>query len=200
MKQPLCWITNAFDRSPAELLWVTSDKWGPLEGLAAEPLLRLRQDLRRAARDGERRRRRAACARCRCRRSRPAIMRGRFHPTDGQLYACGMFAWAGNQTAARRVLPRPLHRQAGRPAGRPEGEVGRGGNHVHRRLDPANAADVKNYEVKVWGLKRSQNYGSKHIDERPLAVAKAALLPDGKTVRLDIPDLAPTWAWRSSTG
>ena len=26
------------------------------------------------------------------------IMRGRFHPTDGQLYTCGMFAWAGNQT------------------------------------------------------------------------------------------------------
>ena len=32
MKQPLCWITNTFDRSPAELLWVTSQKWGPLEG------------------------------------------------------------------------------------------------------------------------------------------------------------------------
>ena len=26
------------------------------------------------------------------------VMRGRFHPDDGQLYACGMFAWAGNQT------------------------------------------------------------------------------------------------------
>jgi hypothetical protein len=32
MEPPLCWITNAFDRSPAELLWVTSDKWGPLKG------------------------------------------------------------------------------------------------------------------------------------------------------------------------
>ena len=30
--QPLCWITNAFDRSPAELLWVDSPKWGPLNG------------------------------------------------------------------------------------------------------------------------------------------------------------------------
>lgn len=26
------------------------------------------------------------------------IMRPRFHPTDGQLYVCGMFAWAGNQS------------------------------------------------------------------------------------------------------
>ena len=26
------------------------------------------------------------------------VMRGRFHPGDGQLYTCGMYAWAGNQT------------------------------------------------------------------------------------------------------
>ena len=26
------------------------------------------------------------------------VMRGRFHPGDGQLYACGLFAWAGNKT------------------------------------------------------------------------------------------------------
>jgi hypothetical protein len=32
MKQPLAWITNAFDRSPSELLWVTGNDWGPLKG------------------------------------------------------------------------------------------------------------------------------------------------------------------------
>src|SRR5262249_16632259 len=32
MKQPLVWITNAFDRSPSELLWVTGDGWRPLKG------------------------------------------------------------------------------------------------------------------------------------------------------------------------
>eukprot|EP00913_Durusdinium_trenchii_P008872 g8338.t1 len=32
MQQPLCWITNKFDRSPAELLWVKSSRWGPLNG------------------------------------------------------------------------------------------------------------------------------------------------------------------------
>ncbi len=26
------------------------------------------------------------------------VMRGRFHPVSGQLYCCGMFAWAGDQT------------------------------------------------------------------------------------------------------
>ena len=32
-----------------------------------------------------------------------------------------------------------------------------------------------------------------NIDEKPLAVAKATVLADGKTVRLGLPDLAPTW-------
>ena len=32
MKPPLCWITNAFDRSPSEMLWVSGDGWGPLKG------------------------------------------------------------------------------------------------------------------------------------------------------------------------
>ena len=32
MQQPLCWITNAFDRSPAELLWADTESWGPLNG------------------------------------------------------------------------------------------------------------------------------------------------------------------------
>ena len=60
-------------------------------------------------------------------------------------------------------------------------------------LDAKNAADPKNYEVKVWGLKRSQQYGSKHIEEKALAVSKATVSADGKTVRLELADLAPTW-------
>ena len=32
MQPPVCWITNDFDRSPAELVQVTSDVWGPLKG------------------------------------------------------------------------------------------------------------------------------------------------------------------------
>ncbi|MGL4420023.1 MAG: hypothetical protein ACRCZF_05110, partial [Gemmataceae bacterium] len=46
---------------------------------------------------------------------------------------------------------------------------------------------------KVWGLKRTQNYGSKHIDEKSLRVTKATVSPDGKKVHLELPDLAPTW-------
>ena len=32
MIQPLLWIDQKYDRSPAELLWAESDRWGPLGG------------------------------------------------------------------------------------------------------------------------------------------------------------------------
>ena len=30
IEPPMCWITNAMDRSPGELLWVESPRWGAL--------------------------------------------------------------------------------------------------------------------------------------------------------------------------
>ncbi len=192
MKQPLCWITNAFDRSPAELLWVTSDKWGPLKGSLLNisygqgKIFVVPHEKVNGQTQG------GMCA-LPLPISPTGIMRGRFHPTDGQLYTCGMFAWAGNQ-----VQPGGFYRvrYTGKPADLPVGlKAKSGGVEVTFTdpIDPANAADLKNYEIKVWGLSRSQNYGSKHIDEKPLPVTKATLRPDGKTVRLDIANLSPTW-------
>jgi hypothetical protein len=120
------------------------------------------------------------------------IMRPRFHPTDGQLYVCGMFAWAGNQSGPGGFY---RVRYTGKPADLPVGLRAKTGAlevTFTDALDPAAAADVANYTVKVWGLKRSQNYGSKHIDEHPLDVGRATLAADGKTVRLEIAGLAPT--------
>ena len=192
MKQPLCWITNDFDRSPAELIWVTSDKWGPLKGALLNTsyghgkiYVVPHETLNGQAQGGM------------CALPLPAfptgIMRPRFHPTDGQLYVCGMFAWAGNQT-----VPGGFYRvrYTGKPADLPVGLKAKAGGvelTFTDALDAKNAADPKNYEVKVWGLKRSQNYGSKHIDEKPLAVSGATVSADGKSVKLDIPDLLPTW-------
>jgi hypothetical protein len=119
-------------------------------------------------------------------------MRPRFHPTDGSLYVCGMYAWAGNQTAAGGFY---RVRYTGKPADLPVGLRAKSGAlelTFTDALDPK-ALDAKNFEVRVWGLTRSWNYGSKHVNERPLAPARAALSADGRTVRLDLPDLAPTW-------
>ena len=192
MKQPVCWITNDFDRSPAELVWVTSDKWGPLRGSLLNisyghgKLYVVPHELVNGEGQG------GMCA-----LPLPpfptGIMRGRFHSTDGQLYTCGMFAWAGNQTQPGGFY---RVRYTGKPTDLPVGLKARARTLEITFTDPldaTSASDPANYALKTWGLKRSAQYGSKHIDEKPLVVSAAALGTDGKTVRLTIPDLAPTW-------
>lgn len=191
MKQPLCWITNEFDRSPAELIWVPENTWGPLSGTLLNTSYGMGQifvvpheTVHGQAQGG-------MCA-LPLPKFPAGIMRPRFHPTDGHLYVCGMFAWAGNQ-----VVPGGCYRvrHTGKPVDLPIGLQARSGEVQLTFTDPLNAKSIapQNFEIKVWGLKRSKNYGSKHIDERPLTVAGAALGGDRRTVTLELPDLAPTW-------
>jgi len=60
-------------------------------------------------------------------------------------------------------------------------------------LDPRSANDPKNYAVKAWSLRRTAEYGSKHIDEHSLNVSAATLATDKKSVFLNLPDLKTTW-------
>ncbi len=192
MEQPLCWITNSFDRSPAELLWVPSDKWGPLAGsllntsygygmVYVVPHERVDGQVQGGM----------------CRLPIPAfptgVMRGRFHPGDGQLYLCGMFAWAGSRPQPGgfyrlRYTGKPVYLPTGLHATRQGMEINFSG-----ALDRATAEDPANYAVKIWALKRTANYGSPHVNERTLTVTGAAVSADGKTVLLSIPDIEPTW-------
>jgi hypothetical protein len=117
-------------------------------------------------------------------------MRGRFADA-GALYTCGLFAWAGSA-----VAPGGFHR------------IRRGDKAAHvplavqamkgalsvtfsESLDAAGVtADA--FALKVWSLKRTAGYGSKHYDEQLLEIKGARLGADGRTVTLDIPTLAPT--------
>lgn len=192
MEQPLCWITNSFDRSPAELLWVDSPRWGPLN----HRLLNLSYGYGKVyvvpheTVEGQ-----VQGGMCEL----PidpfptGVMRGRFHPNDGQLYTCGMFAWAGSQTQPGgfyriRYTGRPIHLPIDLAARRGEIKIEFSGE-----LAPSAASDPGNYAVKVWSLERTENYGSKHFDEHSLPVTGAMLSKDGRTVTLAIPDIAPTW-------
>jgi hypothetical protein len=72
-------------------------------------------------------------------------------------------------------------------------------------LDRQSAANAANYAVQIWSIRRSANYGSDHYDETPLAVTRAALSQDGRTVTLAIPQIKPTWCmeikyWLKGTG
>ncbi len=192
MQQPLCWITNAFDRSPAELLWVDSKKWGPLDGSLlnfsygyGKVYVVPHETVDGQAQGGM------------CQLPLPnfptGVMRGRFHPGSGQLYTCGMFAWAGSQHQ-----PGGLYRirYTGKPVYLPIGlHAKRTGMSItfSAPLDRASAEDVSRYAVKTWSLKRTASYGSKHYDEKPSEIASAKLSDDGRTVFLNIPDIKPTW-------
>ena len=193
MSQPLCWITNSFDRSPAELLWVPRGTWGPLGG----SLLNLsygygkvfvvpHEKIGKQVQGGM------------CELPIPqfptGLIRGRFHPTNGHLYACGMFAWAGNQQQPGgfyrlRATGKPMYLPVQLRAQKTGVQI--------EWTDPisrAAAEDPKNYQITAWDLKRTKNYGSDHYNERPWPVERAELASDGKTVTLSIPDIAPTWS------
>lgn len=192
MEQPLCWITNKFDRSPGELLWVPRNAWAPLAGkllnlsygtgkLFAVPFEEI---------GGQKQ---GGMCQLPIAPLPTGVMRGRFSPLDRQLYACGMFAWAGNATQ-----PGGLYRirYTGRAMWLPIGLRARQGSielTFTSELDKAAAGDPANYSLKIWSLKRTENYGSDHYNEQLLAVELAQISADGRVVTLKVPALQPTW-------
>jgi hypothetical protein len=189
MEQPMVWITNAKDRSPAELVWVPTNAWGSLAG----SLLNLSYGTGRVfivpheEVDGQ-------WQGAVCEVPMPAfatgIMRGRFG-ADGALYACGLFGWAGNA-----VAPGGFHRirHEQKPAYLPV--------HVHAakgalsvtfsELLASDSVNAESFGFRAWSLKRSASYGSNHYDEHPIEIKAAHLSADGRTVTLDMPTLAST--------
>ncbi len=192
MDQPLCWITNAFDRSPGELMWVPEGaKWGALNG----KLLNLSYGTGRIFLvPHEKIGSQAQGGMISLGLDFPTgIMRGRFHPGNGQLYATGMFAWAGSKrgdggfyrirhTGKNPKLPILLE------ATNDGIQLG-----FTTKLDSATATTTRSYQVEVWDLKRTRNYGSRHYNQRKLAITKVTLSADGRKTRLHIPELKPTW-------
>lgn len=193
MQQPLCWITNSFDRSPAELLWVPGDSaWKPLAG----SLLNLSYGYGQVyvvpheivggqAQGG-------MCA-LPIPRNETGIMRGRFSPSDGQLYTCGLFSWAGSQQKPGGFY---RIRYTGKPVFLPTHITARDNTLTltfSGAVDPASAGNPANFEIQAWDLKRTQNYGSRHYNERPLSVTRAGVSADGRRVALTVPELTPTW-------
>jgi putative heme-binding domain-containing protein len=194
MEPPVCWITNAFDRSPAELVRVETEHpaWAPLRG----SLLNLSYGNGKVfvvPHEVVGGRMQGGMCPLPVPPSPTGIMRGRFSPNDGHLYACGLFAWAGDRTQPGGFY---RIRATGRPMDVPVALHARKGGVAITftdRLDRGAAADPRNYAAKTWSLKRTVNYGSDHIDERPARIIAARVSDDGRTVFLEIPDLRPTW-------
>jgi hypothetical protein len=196
MQPPICWPDKQIDRSPAELVWVTSSNWGPLEG----SLLSLSYGVGaiflvpHEQVDGQWQ---GGITRLPLASFPTGIIRGRFHPRNGHLYLCGMQAWATNQTDQTGGLYRV--RYTGRPLHLPiEVHAVRNGVRLTftESLDPVTAADPASYLIETWSLRRSASYGSDHYDEQALEVARASLSRDGRTVTLEVPRIQPTQCMR----
>jgi hypothetical protein len=119
-------------------------------------------------------------------------MRGRFHPTTGDLYTCGMAVWASNKIQDGGIY---RIRRTSSPMHLPIAWRTAPGTIVVTFSDPldrAAAEDISHHRLKTWDLLRSEKYGSPHLNEDALAITQAKLAEDGCTLTLTIPALAPT--------
>ncbi|MEP2307860.1 DUF6797 domain-containing protein [Rhodopirellula bahusiensis] len=130
---------------------------------------------------------------------RSGAHRGRFSPTDNQLYVTGMQGWGAyvpDEGSFQRV------RFTGHTYQVPTGF------HVHQNgvrltfaepVDASIACDVQNHFAQCWNYRYSGAYGSPEYSPMhpgvaghdPLAITSAHVLPDGRSVFLEIPDLQP---------
>ena len=200
MIQPLAWIDAGLDRSPSELVWVDSDKWGPLNGSLLDlsygygtvlivPHERINGQMQ------------GGVFQLPIPAFQTGVMRGRFNPVDGQLYACGMSAWGTQQMYQAGGLYRI--RYSGRPVYAPiELNALRSGVRIKfsDKLDRKSVGDLANFAVKTWGLKRSREYGSDHYNETPLAISSVQLEADDQTIMITIPDIKPVWQMEIAYG
>ncbi len=193
MEQPLAWVDKGFDRSPAELLWIDSKSWGPLNG----KLLNLSYGHGRLEIvpyefiDDQPQ---GGLSRLSIPDFPTGIMRGRFHPDNGHLYLTGMSAWG----TAQLHLPGGFFRvrATGKPSYLPIGLTAtEEGVKVtfSEALDPSSISAEDVIKVCTWALLRSENYGSDHYDKKTLTVSGTSLSADGKTLTIKLPEIEPVW-------
>ncbi|WP_397569818.1 DUF6797 domain-containing protein [Schlesneria sp. T3-172] len=213
-ERPFCWFPRLADNSCGSQVWVTSDRWGPLSNQLlhlsygqCELRLLLREKLVRTPET------QAVTG--------PAgpyagplmnggstefnlqfasgVHRGKFHEKDGQLYLTGLKGWvssAVNDGCFQRV------RYTGQGVDLLVGmKTYRNGISLtfSRELLRSDAEDIDNYDLEAWNYRWSAEYGSP--DLKPSAPGQigrdvveprsATLLPDGRTVFIEIPDLKP---------
>ena len=194
---PVCWIHNRIDRSPAEQLWVTSDRWAPLKGSLLSLSYgtgRIFNVLHESVGDVKQ----GGIVRLPLMEFPTGIMRGRFNSHDGQLYTCGLFGWSSNKT-----LPGGFYRirYTGKTLHLPVQLFATAYGVVitfTNPLDPATAGTPHSYSVERWNYRRTPNYGS--ADYRVsngrkghdrLYVSGVTLSEDRRSVFLQIPDMRP---------
>jgi hypothetical protein len=191
MEQPMIWVDMLFDRSPAELLWVESKKWGPLNGSLlttsygyGKALLVLFEEVNGQKQGG--------IIDLPGVQGFTGIMRGRFNPGDEHLYLCGMSAWSTSANLRSGDLYRV--RYTGKTLTFPvKLNAQKSGMKLTfaEKLDAESAVNVSNYEVKTWELKRTSDYGSDRYNEKILKISEVKLIDGGKGIKLMLDEIVP---------
>ena len=195
---PLCWIPYALDNSSGGQVWVDSDRWGPLAGHLLHTSYGKSSlfDLILDDNGGDPAQALVVPFPL---RFDSGIMRGRFHPRDGQLYLCGLKGW---QTSGVRDGGLFRVRYTGKPLRQ---VIGWTVLHDAVRLrfdtplDPATASDPDNYSVEQWNYAWTENYGSPEYSVREpgrmgrdeLDVSAVRISADGRAVQISLPGLKP---------
>ena len=216
-ERPFCWFPRLADNSCGGQVWVNSDRWGPLNGALlhlsyGQCKLRLllmeeftgdhKPVISGGATDKSLD---EAISKINGGSTEfpltfaSGVHRGRFNPKDGQLYVTGLKGWvssAVNDGCFQRV------RYTGKPIDLLVGmKTYRNGIALTftNPLRRDEAENVDNYELEAWNYRWSAEYGSPEfkpsgtgqIGRDTVEPKSATLLPDHRTVFLELPDLKP---------
>ena len=200
---PLCWLPYAWDNSSGSQVWVTSDKWGPdfrgdLLHLSYGKCRLFKVLIDKSGGEPVGGEVQGGVVRFPLKFD-SGVMRARVNPADGQLYVAGLRGW---QTEAATDACFQRVRYTGKPVYMADGmKVKPNGIEITftQPLDPEVANDPGSYGIEQWNYRWTSEYGSDEYSVKnpnskghdTVEVKSAKLLPDGKTVFLEIPDLRP---------
>ncbi|MGI8605190.1 MAG: ThuA domain-containing protein [Verrucomicrobiales bacterium] len=194
---PLVYLPRGIDNSTGGQVFVEGDRWGPLRGQlvgfsfgAGTHYLILRETI-----DGVTQGAAVPLAG----EFRSGAHRGRFHPRDGQLYVSGMAGW-GTYTPDDGCFQRV--RYTGADVLMPVGWHARDNGVLltfSQSLDRSAAGNAKSHFAQMWNYRYGPGYGSPEFSVRwpdavghdPLEVRSSHVLPDGRTLFLEIPQIRP---------
>ncbi len=199
---PITWLPISVDNSGAGQAWVDNAEWGPFEGHLLHAsfgrgkiFLVLMEETEGKVQGGA--------------VELPVdfdtgLMRPGFRKADGNLYVAGLYGWGTKRkavggfyrvryTGSTVLVPGELH-------------VSRQGIDVSflHELDPETAEDPARYRVRRWNYKWLSRYGSDRwkTDGQPgvdeMLVRNVRLMPDRKTVRIEVEDLRPVMQMMTS--
>ena len=194
---PLCYVPRGIDNSTGGMKEITSDKWGPFKGShvglsygSSTHYLILR--------DATSSRPQGAVVPLRG-NFLAGVMRGDFHPKDGQLYVAGLDGW-GDYSIKDGCLHRV--RYTGGKVRKPKGfKIHSNGIRIDftTSLDSQAVSRVKNYFAQAWNYEYAKRYGSPEFSAKNpeslghdrVTVRSVKLLEGGKSIFVEMPDLEP---------